>query len=90
VEDRLAAQVEEAFRTAVEVPTSELPSWAETGIVDPAGHRVFGKHTLDLDAAELADGIPWPPITVMAFQATGAPAAAAQGALFTASEHPDQ
>jgi hypothetical protein len=51
---------------------------------------VFGKHTLDLDAAELADGIPWPPITVMAFQVTGAPAAAAQGALFTASEHPDQ
>ncbi len=63
------------FRTAVEVPAGELPSWAETGIVDPAGgHRVFGKHTLDLDAAELADGMPWPPITVMTFQVSGAPA----------------
>ena len=74
-EDRLAAAAEEVFRTAVEVPADELPSWAETGIVDPAGgHRVFGKHTLDLDAAELADGMPWPPMTVMAFQVSGAPA----------------
>lgn len=35
---------------------------------------MFGKHTLDLDAAELADGMPWPPITVMTFQVSGAPA----------------
>ena len=74
VEEQFAAAVEEVFRTAVEVPAGELPSWAETGIVDPAGRRVFGKHTLDLDAAELADGMPWPPITVMAFQVSGAPA----------------
>jgi hypothetical protein len=74
VEDRLAAQVEEVFRTAVAAPAAELPPWAETGIVDPAGRRVFGKHTLDLDAAELADGIPWPPITVMTFEVAGAPA----------------
>jgi len=73
-EDRLAAEVEEVFRTTVEVPAAELPYWAETGIVDPAGRRVFGKHTLDLDAAELADGTPWPPITVMTFQVTGIPA----------------
>lgn len=74
MEEQFAAAVEEVFRTAVEVPAHELPSWAETGIVDPAGHRAFGKHTLDLDAAELADGMPWPPITVMTFQVTGAPA----------------
>ena len=73
-EDRLAAQVEEVFQTAIAVPASELPSWAETGIVDPAGRQVFGKHTLDLEAAEAADGTPWPPITVMTFQVTGAPA----------------
>ena len=73
-EDRLAAAVEEVFLTAVEVPAGELPAWAETGIVDQGGRRVFGKHTLDLDAAELADGMPWPPITVMAFQVSGAPA----------------
>jgi hypothetical protein len=36
---------------------------------------VFGKHTLDLDAAEFADGIPWPPITVMVVQVAGDPAA---------------
>ena len=35
---------------------------------------MFGKHTLDLDAAELADGTPWPPITVMTFHVTGIPA----------------
>ena len=46
-EDRLATAVEEVFRTAVEVPAGKLPAWAETGIIDPAGHRVFGKHTLD-------------------------------------------
>jgi hypothetical protein len=74
VEDRLAAQVEEVFRTAIAVPASELPSWAETGIIDSAGRKVFGKHTLDLDAAEMADRMPWPPITVMTFQVTGAPA----------------
>jgi hypothetical protein len=74
VEDRLAAEVEEVFRTAVDVPPGELPAWAETGIIDPAGRRVFGKHTLDLDAAELADGVPWPPITVMTFQVSAAPA----------------
>jgi hypothetical protein len=74
VEEQFAAAVEEVFRTAVEVPAGELPSWAETGITDPAGRRVFGKHTLDLDAAELADGMPWPPITVMTFQVSGAPA----------------
>ena len=74
VEAEFLAAVEEVFRTAVEVPADELPSWAETGITDPAGRRVFGKHTLDLDAAELADGMPWPPITVMAFQVSGAPA----------------
>ena len=73
-EDRLAAGVEEVFRTAVEVPAAEVPSWAETGVVDPAGRQVFGKHTLDLDAAELEDGVSWPPITVMTFQVTGAPA----------------
>jgi len=73
-EDRLAAEVEEVFRTAVEMPAAEVPSWAETGIVDPVGRHVFGKHTLDLDAAELADGMSWPPITVMTFQVTGAPA----------------
>ena len=42
--------------------------------VDSAGRHVFGKHTLDLDAAELSDGIPWPPITVMTLQVTGVPA----------------
>jgi hypothetical protein len=73
-EDRLAAAVEEVFRTAVELPPGDLPSWAETGIIDTSGHRVFGKHTLDLDAAELADGMPWPPVTVMTFQVAGAPA----------------
>jgi hypothetical protein len=73
-EEQFATAVEDAFRTAVEVPADELPLWAENGIVDPAGRRVFGKHTLDLDAAELADEIPWPPITVMAFQVSGAPA----------------
>ena len=73
-DDRLAAQVEEVFRTGVAVPAAELPSWAETGIIDSAGRQVFGKHTLDLDAAELADGVPWPPITVMTFQVSGAPA----------------
>ena len=30
-EDRLAAAVEEVFRTAVELPAGELPAWAETG-----------------------------------------------------------
>ena len=35
---------------------------------------MFGKHTLDLDAAELPEGMPWPPITVMTFQVSGAPA----------------
>ena len=70
----LAAEVEEVFRAVTEVPADELPAWAETGIMDPAGRRVFGKHTLDLDAAELADGVPWPPVTVMAFQVSGEPA----------------
>ena len=74
VEEEFAAAVEDVFRTAVEVPSRELPSWAETGIVDLGGGRVFGKHTLNLDAAELADGMPWPPITVMTFQVTGGPA----------------
>jgi hypothetical protein len=74
VEEQFAAAVEEVFRTAVEVPAGELPAWAETGIVDPGGRQVYGKHTLDLDEAELADRLPWPPITVMAFQVTGAPA----------------
>ncbi len=74
VDEEFAEAVEEVFRTAVAVPAGELPSWAETGIVDPAGRRVFGKHTLDLDAAELADGMPWPPITVMALEVTGGPA----------------
>jgi hypothetical protein len=74
VEEEFAAAVEDVFRTAVEVPAGELPSWAETGLVDPGGRRVFGKHTLDLDAAELADGMPWPPITVMTFQVAGGPA----------------
>jgi hypothetical protein len=64
----LAAEVEEVFRTATEVPADELPGWAETGIVDQAGRRVFGRHAFDLDAAELADGVPWPPVTVMAVQ----------------------
>lgn len=73
-EKEFIAAVEEVFETATEVPAGELPSWAETGITDPAGRRVFGRHTLDLDAAELADGMPWPPITVMTFQVTGGPA----------------
>jgi hypothetical protein len=80
VEDRLAAEVEEVFRTAVEVPAGELPAWAETGIIDPAGRRVFGKHTLGLDAAELADGIAWPPITVTVIQVSGAPACCSKSA----------
>ena len=70
----LLAAMEEVFRSAVEVPAGELPGWAETGVVDAAGRQVFGKHTLDLDAVELADGVPWPPITVMAFQVAGVPA----------------
>lgn len=72
---RLAAEVEEVFRVATDVPAGELPPWAESGIVDQGGRRVFGKHTLDLDAAELADGTPWPPITVMVLQVAGDPAA---------------
>src|SRR4051812_40777592 len=64
-ESHMLAAVEEVFRAAIEIPETELPRWAETGIVDSAGRHVFGKHTLDLDAAELSDGIPWPPITVM-------------------------
>ncbi len=74
VERHMLAAVEEVFRAAIEVPDEQLPRWAETGIVDSAGRRVFGRHTLDLDAAELADGTPWPPITVMTFQVTGIPA----------------
>lgn len=74
-EARLAAEVEEVFRVATDVPAEELPSWAETGIVDQGGRRVFGKHALDLDAAERADGMPWPPITVMVIQVAGDPAA---------------
>ena len=73
-EEEFTAAVEEVFRTAVEVPARDLPAWAETGIVDPGGRQVFGKHTLDLNAAERSDGTPWPPITVMTFQVTGAPA----------------
>lgn len=73
-EARLAAEVEEVFRTATEVPADELPGWAETGIVDQVGRRVFGKHTLDLDAAELADGTEWPSVTVMVFQVSDEPA----------------
>jgi hypothetical protein len=74
-EDRaFIAAVEDVFRSVAEMPVGELPAWAETGIVDPAGRQVFGKHTLDLDAAERADGIPWPPVTVMTFQVAGVPA----------------
>ena len=73
VDERLAAEVEHVFRTVTEVPADELPPWAQTGIVDQLGRRVFGRHTLDLDAAELADGAEWPAVTVMAFQASDEP-----------------
>jgi hypothetical protein len=72
---QLAAQVDEVYRTAVDVPAHELPEWAEAGIIDPAGRRAYSRHTLDLDAAELADGMPWPPVTVMTFLVEGGPPA---------------
>ena len=68
----LAATVEEVYRAAVAVPAGELPVWAETGIRVPDGRLMLSRHTLDLDAAEAADGRPWPPITVMAHQVVGA------------------
>lgn len=52
------------------MPADELPDWADVGIIDPAGGRTAGT-TLDLDAAELADGMPWPPVTVMTFLVEG-------------------
>ena len=73
-DEQLVEQVREVFMAAVDVPADELPEWAEAGIVDPAGRRVYSRHTLDLDAAELADGIPWPLVTVMTFLVEGAPA----------------
>jgi hypothetical protein len=68
----VAATVEEVFQAAVTVPAGELPAWAETGIRVPDGRLMLSRHTLDLDAAEAADGRPWPPITVMAHQVVGA------------------
>lgn len=67
----LAATVEEVFQAAVAIPAGELPEWAETGIRVPDGRLILARHTLDLDAAEVADGRPWPPITVMAHQVVG-------------------
>src|SRR5215207_1029334 len=64
----LAATVEELFQAAVAIPVGELPAWAETGLRVPDGRVMFSRHTLDLDAAEAADGCPWPAITVMAHQ----------------------
>ena len=70
----LAERVDELYRSVVDVPAGELPAWAEAGIIDPAGRRAYSRHTLDLDAAELADGMPWPPVTVMTFLVEGGPA----------------
>ena len=67
----LSETVEEMFRLAVAVPPAQLPAWAETGIVVPDGRLMLSRHTLDLDAAEADDGLPWPPITVMAHQIVG-------------------
>jgi hypothetical protein len=67
----LAATVEEVYQAAVAIPAGELPGWAETGIRVPDGRLMLSRHTLDLDAAEAADGRPWPPITVMAHQVVG-------------------
>ena len=74
-EQRFALAVEDAFRAATDVPAAELPVWAESGIVDVVGRRVFGRHTLDLDEAERVDGVPWPPITVMVIKMGDDPAA---------------
>ena len=73
-DQQLAEQVHEVFGAAVDVPAKELPDWAEAGIIEPAGRRAYSRHTLDLDAAELAHGIPWPPVTVMTFHVEGGPA----------------
>jgi hypothetical protein len=70
-EERFTAEVNLVFRTAIEVPAGELPGWAESGIADEVGRRVFGKHTLDLDAVERADGVAWPAVTVMVLQVSG-------------------
>ena len=70
-ERRFAEEVEEVFGAAVEVPAPDLPAWAEAGIRLPDGREAFSGHTLDLDAAEAADGIPWPPVTVMVYEVSG-------------------
>jgi hypothetical protein len=70
-ESVLAERVDELYRTVLDVSAEELPSWADAGIRAPDGLVAFSGHTLDLDAAEADDGVPWPAITVMAHQVVG-------------------
>jgi hypothetical protein len=71
----LAEKVERLYRDAMDVPAQDLPAWADAGIRTPDGLLVFSGHALDLDAAEVEDRVPWPPVTVMVHQVVGTPAA---------------
>jgi hypothetical protein len=70
-EATIAAQVDDLWRAAVDLPPTALPMWAEGGVRVPGGGVALSRHTLDLDTAESEDGIPWPAITVMVHQIVG-------------------
>ena len=67
----IAERVNDLYLTAIDVPSADLPQWADAGIRTPEGLVAYSGHTLDLDAAEAEDGQPWPPITVMVHQVVG-------------------